>query len=67
MVYRLNTNVLTTTQFEVEERWLEHFTNLFNQPGETDPMLENWLPAQKPANEDLKKAIHSGGDRRGDK
>eukprot|EP01036_Dinobryon_divergens_P035907 gene35907-46617_t len=44
----------TSTKVEVEERWIEHFTSLFNQPGEVDADIDKYLPEQRETNEKIK-------------
>ena len=44
----------TTTPGELVERWLQHFTALFNQPGEVDANIDVYLPAQREINTGIK-------------
>ena len=41
-------NERTRTQGELTARWIEHFTDLFNQPGEVGNNIDKCLPAQRP-------------------
>ncbi len=40
----------TTTKAEVEARWVEHFAELFNQPGILGGRIDQCLPAQRVPN-----------------
>ena len=40
----------TTTKAEVEARWVEHFAELFNQPGILGERIDQCLPAQRVPN-----------------
>ena len=43
-------NERTTTTVELEARWVEHFRELFNQPGLLGDGVDLCLPAQQPIN-----------------
>eukprot|EP01036_Dinobryon_divergens_P034126 gene34126-44094_t len=44
----------TSTGIELEARWIEHFTDLFNQPGEVDANIAAYIPEQRETNEKIK-------------
>ncbi len=44
----------TTPGGELEERWVQHFAALFNQPGEVDANIDAYLPAQRESNTGIK-------------
>jgi hypothetical protein len=50
-------NERTRTQVELAARWVEHFTELFNQPGEVGSDIEKFLPAQRPMHEKIKTGL----------
>jgi exonuclease III len=52
---RLSDNkTLTKTEDETIARWLQHFTMLFNQPGEVAPDIDAQLPVQQPQQETIR-------------
>ncbi len=44
----------TTTPGELEERWDQHFTALFNQSGEVDANIDAYLPDQRESSPEVK-------------
>ena len=44
----------TRTAVELEARWIEHFTELFNQPGNLGDGIDECLPAQRATNVTIK-------------
>ncbi len=47
-------NDRTRTKTELETRWIEHFTELFNQPGILGEGIDRCLPAQRAINDKIK-------------
>ena len=47
-------NERTTTKEGMEARWIEHFTDLFNQPGVLGAEIDQSLPAQRATNLKIK-------------
>ena len=47
-------NDRTRTKAELETRWIEHFTELFNQPGILGEGIDRCLPAQRAINDKIK-------------
>ena len=53
-VRQLDNKTLTTSEEETVARWIQHFTLLFNQPGEIGPEIESKIPEQQPQQESIK-------------
>ncbi len=50
----MDNKTLTTNNAETTARWIQHFTLLFNQPGEVGLDIDEFLPTQQPQQDSIR-------------